>query len=483
MCITNRTKFKGEIENYLRNGHSNFDSKIDLVFSCLKVKTWLSRTNIIKKDGYHASHLLFVLFMLPIFKINSVHGFCKKHWHHWSISKKDTFYRFKHNAYRWRTFMYKLMSQISKAIALEKGSIKERYFIVDDSVIAKRGKHIENVSFHYDHSIGKTVLGYCIVTLGMFTGKGFYPIDFAYNFGQKRHSDSPDENIGDPRSISGQRSFEAKHYSKLDLAVMMIERAIDNGFTARYVLFDSWYAWPAVIKKVRAIKDDLHVICRLKENPSKYHYQGKRYRLSELYQKVKSQLKKDNKTGLLLKRVTVKLPDCDEESVIVFAKGYREPKKDNLNGKKKTKESKWDAFLSTDTRLHASSIIKKYIKRWPVEVCFKECKQLLGLGKEQSNSFNAQVFSTTAAFMRYSLISYLNEAERHSTLGSLFETLVDDTAVTTYAQRLWDFFQGLFKTSFSKIFDLFNIQDDFHPYLDSITQALEASTPIIGCET
>ena len=483
MCITNRTKFKGEIENYLRNGHSNFDSKIDQVFSCLKVKTWLSRTNIIKKDGYHASHLLFVLFMLPIFKINSVHGFCKKHWHHWSISKKDTFYRFKHNAYRWRTFMYKLMSQISKAVAFEKGSIKERYFIVDDSVIAKRGKHIENVSFHYDHSIGKTVLGYCIVTLGMFTGKGFYPIDFAYNFGQKRHSDSPDENIGDPRSISGQRSFEAKHYSKLDLAVMMIERAIDNGFTARYVLFDSWYAWPAVIKKVRAIKDDLHVICRLKENPSKYHYQGKRYRLSELYQKVKSQLKKDNKTGLLLKRVTVKLPDCDEESVIVFAKGYREPKKDNLNGKKKTKESKWDAFLSTDTRLHASSIIKKYIKRWPVEVCFKECKQLLGLGKEQSNSFNAQVFSTTAAFMRYSLISYLNEAERHSTLGSLFETLVDDTAVTTYAQRLWDFFQGLFKTSFSKIFDLFNIQDDFHPYLDSITQALEASTPIIGCET
>lgn len=72
MCITNRTKFKGEIENYLRNGHGSFDSKIDQKFSCRKVKTWLSRTNIIKKDGHHASHLLFVLFMLPLFKINSV---------------------------------------------------------------------------------------------------------------------------------------------------------------------------------------------------------------------------------------------------------------------------------------------------------------------------------------------------------------------------------------------------------------------------
>jgi hypothetical protein len=71
------------------------------------------------------------------------------------------------------------------------------------------------------------------------------------------------------------------------------------------------------------------------------------------------------------------------------------------------------------------------------------------------------VFSTTASFMRYSLIGYLNETELHSTLGSIFETLVDDSALTTCAQRLWDFFQGLFKTSFSKFFDLFNTKTTF----------------------
>jgi hypothetical protein len=68
-------------------------------------------------------------------------------------------------------------------------------------------------------------------------------------------------------------------------------------------------------------------------------------------------------------------------------------------------------------------------------------------------------------------------------LGSLFESLVDDTAVITYVQRQWDFFKGLFKTSFSKIFDLLNIQGDFHPYLDLIAQVLKAPTPIIGRET
>ncbi len=50
MCITNRTKFKGEIENYLRNGQNNFDSKINSAFLSLKFKTLLCRTNIIKKD-------------------------------------------------------------------------------------------------------------------------------------------------------------------------------------------------------------------------------------------------------------------------------------------------------------------------------------------------------------------------------------------------------------------------------------------------
>ncbi len=77
MCITNHTKFKGEIENYLRNGQDCFDSKIDRTFYSLKIKTWLSRTNIIKKDGYHASHLLFV----AVIWIGYSYSNCKK----WSV--------------------------------------------------------------------------------------------------------------------------------------------------------------------------------------------------------------------------------------------------------------------------------------------------------------------------------------------------------------------------------------------------------------
>ncbi len=161
-----------------------------------------------------------------------------------------------------------------------------------------------------------------------------------YRFAKRRHSKSPEENIGDPRSISGQMSYEAKHQGKVQLALQMIQRAFDRGIQAGYVLFDSWYAWPSLINAIRQISDDLHVICRLKNSKVLYEYKGKTYRLSELYQKVKSGLKKDSRTGLYLKRVTVALPGSAEPVVIVFAKGYLEPDEDALKGKKKDKEPK-----------------------------------------------------------------------------------------------------------------------------------------------
>jgi hypothetical protein len=424
MFTKNHKKFKGEIENYLRNHQNNFDSKIGSAFSSLKIKISLCKSNIIKKDGWHASHLLFVLIMLPLLKINTVHSFCGKMWSHWSESGKDAFYRFKQKAYRWRTFMYNVNMRILIGIDLEKCPREEQYFVIDDTILQKLGKKMENISYIFDHNLGHSVLGYCVVALGLFTGQGFYPIDFAYRFGKKRNKKSPEEKIGDPRSISGQRSFEAKHYTKLELALMMIERAVSYGICPGYVLFDSWYAWPKLIYGIRDLVDkSIHVICRLKNNNVHYLYEGKEYKLSEIYQKVRHKFKKDKKIGLFLARAKVKIVDYDEESVIVFCKGYKEPEEEGAKGNKKEKEPKWAAFLSTNTALHSSTVIIKYTKRWPVEVCFKECKQMLALGQDQSNNFNAQVFSTTASFIRYNLLNYLNYKENYETLGSLFEHL------------------------------------------------------------
>jgi hypothetical protein len=480
MLNTKCKKFKGEIENYLRNSQNQFECKIDRLFTSLKIKTWLCRTNIIKKDGYPASHLLFVLFMLPLLKLNNIHCFCSKGWKQWSHSSKDAFYRFKQSAFRWRSFVYKFLAELFKRHNAIKG---QQFFVIDDTVLPKRGKYIENVSFIYDHCLGRSVLGYCLVKLGLLSQNGYYPLDFSFWFSSTRHSKSPAPVIGDPRSISGQRSFEAANSTKLELALEMLKRAIECGFSADYVLFDSWYAWPSLISAIRDIKKGPHVICRLKDSKTLFTYQGKKYRLSALYQKIKGQLCKSKRTGLLIKRVTVKMPGSDKSVVIVFAKGYSEPETETIKGKKQQPKPEWVAFLSTDDRLQATTIIKHYTKRWATEVCFKECKQLMGLGKDHSQNFDAQVFAATISFLRYAVLSYLNEAENTGSKGILFEHLVDEAAQITYVQRIWQFFRALFATSFSKIFELFEIEEEFQSYFYALEQAIVNFIPALGCET
>ncbi len=400
-------RFKGEIERYLTQGQNRFESRINDAFSLLNIKTWLCRANIIKKDGFHASHLLFVLTILPLLKVRTIHKFSGKHWSNWSKSQKDAFYRFKgKQSYRWRIFLNKVNIEIFKRIKLKSTPVKDRYFILDDTIFQKRGKKMENISFVRDHCVGRTVLGYHIATLALFNEKSVYPLDFAYRFGKKRHPNSPKEVIGDSRTALGQRCFEAKYCTKLELGRMMIARAVSQGIIPGYVLFDSWYACPSFINGVRDIDKRIHVICRLKESKVQYEYEGNVYRLGALFKKVKSRLKKDPKTGLDLARVTVTMPGSNERVVIVFSKRYQEPTLDEVSGKKKEKKPKWAAFLSTDTRLHASTIIQKYMKRWPIEVCFKECKQMLELGKDQANDFQSQISATTISFLRYNLLNY-----------------------------------------------------------------------------
>ena len=80
-------------------------------------------------------------------------------------------------------------------------------------------------------------------------------------------------------------------------------------------------------------------------------------------------------------------------------------------------------------------------------------------------------------------MKFCKRKENYATLGELFDHIADQSAVTTYAHRLWEFFRGLFLVSFSTIFDLFKINEDFHNYLDALTEALTELRPYQGCET
>lgn len=65
--------------------------------------------------------------------------------------------------------MYKVNVHIFEKLELDKTPQSERYFVSDDTILQKLGRKIENVSFLFDHNLGRSVLGFCIVTLGLFT--------------------------------------------------------------------------------------------------------------------------------------------------------------------------------------------------------------------------------------------------------------------------------------------------------------------------
>jgi Transposase DDE domain len=100
---------------------------------------------------------------------------------------------------------------------------------------------------------------------------------------------------------------------------------------------------------------------------------------------------------------------------------------------------KWHGFLATDLSLYASQIVGYYSRRWTIEVFFKDAKQMLYLGKEQSKTFDAAVASYSLTMIRYLLLIYLmNNSRIIGPLGPLFRNVSDTELMLRVADQLWE---------------------------------------------
>ena len=68
---------------------------------------------------------------------------------------------------------------------------------------------------------------------------------------------------------------------------------------------------------------------------------------------------------------------------------------------------------------------------------FKESKQHLGLGKCQSQDFDAQIASITIGMLQYNILSVAKRFSHYETLGELFRTANAEIIELTIAQRIW----------------------------------------------
>ena len=76
------------------------------------------------------------------------------------------------------------------------------------------------------------------------------------------------------KSNGATRRKECKTKKNIN-AIILLKRAIKNGFIAKYVLVDSWFGGKEFIKAVREIKNGaIHVICGIRKDKRNYLYDG-----------------------------------------------------------------------------------------------------------------------------------------------------------------------------------------------------------------
>ena len=96
----------------------------------------------------------------------------------------------------------------------------------------------------------------------------------------------------------------------------------------------------------------------------------------------------------------------------------------------------WRTIISTDLKLNFNDTVEIYQIRWSIEVFFKESKQMLGLGKSQSNDFDAQIADTTICMVQYIFLALRNRIDKYESLGKLFENTKADVIELRLQERL-----------------------------------------------
>jgi SRSO17 transposase len=98
-------------------------------------------------------------------------------------------------------------------------------------------------------------------------------------------------------------------------------------------------------------------------------------------------------------------------------------------------------LVTDDPQLSAADLIRTYNKRWTIEPCVKDTKQLLGLGHYQHRSYWAAVTHLHLVCFAYALLTHLR-LERQGAQGR--RTHKRAAAVSTAAPQdqlralLWD---------------------------------------------
>ena len=339
---------------------------------------------------------------------------------------KDTVYRLLNSTTaNWRRFLLLLSTRVivQRLLPLTDGGTT-KVLIADDTLFNRdRSKRVELLARVHDHNTGRYIRGFRMLTLGWSDGNSFIPMAVSML------SSANDKNRLAPmrtdidRRTNGYRRRQESMRKSTDVLADLVTLAMTVGTTARHLLLDSWFAFPATIRRIKSL--GMHTVCMLKDTGTiTYELHGWPLTLKDLYKSVRKRCGR----ARVLAEVLVTIGEDNQgrpvAAKIIFVRD------------RSTK--RWLALLSTDTTLTAEEIIALYRRRWDIETFFKMSKSFLKLAKEfQSRSFDAMVAHATLVCCRYIMLELLKrENADPRTLGTLFHAVCDEMRQISFIEAL-----------------------------------------------
>lgn len=261
----------------------------------------------------------------------------------------------------------------------QKKRITDGMFVIDDTIAHKTGKQIEAVDWFWDHSNHTYTLGHQVVSSQFVTGDFHVPLD--YRLYRK------EEDVG------------KEHFkSKLDLAVELIDQAVEANIPFRCVAGDSWYFCEKIIKHLEHLHKDW--IFASKSNRT-INIKNRWIQLKDFVKELKAED---------FKQVTITKTNGKQLTVFAYSKTVYMKKVGRVKVivsylKEPFKGNPF--FLVTNRKdWTIGTILSSYAQRWPVETFYRDAKQNLGFESCEMRRLRGIRRHWNLVFLAYTLLQF-----------------------------------------------------------------------------
>jgi hypothetical protein len=394
------------------------------------------------RSVYKRSSLVHWMVLMKLLNIATIHKGMKGEFGSLLNFGKDVLYSVKNSCRNnWRKVLLNQSFEKIGGIELEPkngAAFNTPCFIIDDTDMMKRGKHIEWIGRIFSHVTHSYDLGYKSLNLAYWSGKHLVHVDMSFhiekgkkgNQGMKAKELKERYSKGRPEHCHGHIRITELVLKKTKVAISMLGRAIRKGFKAQYILADSWFFNTELAKFAKRHK--VHLISRPKFNNWKYVYKGKAYTIGQLVKKLRYSKDKKWNRRLRMHFVVIRV-EFNGIPLQLFI--YKEKKRG----------TKWCAIVSTDLQISAQRVFQIYQNRWTIETSYKELKQHLKFGKCMSRDFDGQIADATLILMAYNLLSHIKALDDHQSIGYLFDKVSKNMLLPTIMQKFWNSFYKAIK--------------------------------------